>query len=136
MRVLVDTSVWSLVLRRDHPDMALTAAMTALVESRRIVMIGPVRQEILSGLRNQSQFNNLKKTLAAFPDLLLRTPHYEEAARFCNMCRKKGVQGSHIDFLICAASSLEKIPVFTTDRDFDSYKKHLNIDLFDASTIA
>ena len=51
------------------------------------------------------------------------------AAAFFNACRKKGVQGSHTDFLICAVRT-EQAPVFTLDRDFERFAKPLNVALF------
>ena len=103
--------------------------MTELVDDGRILMIGPIRQELLSGIKNKEQFENLREKLTAFPDLPIRTEHYEQAARFFNDCRNKGVQGSHVDFLICSVAATEKVPVFTTDRDFTRYAKHLGIQL-------
>ncbi len=93
-------------------------------------MIGPVRQELLSGISDPVAFRHLKSSFAAFEDLPLRSDHYEKAAEFANICRKKGVQGSSIDFLICAVSALEQWPVFTTDKDFITYQKFLPIRLF------
>ena len=105
--------------------------MTELIDDGRISMIGPIRQEILSGHKNTKQFESLRNKLSAFPDLSLRTEHYEQAARYFNTCREKEVQGSHVDFLICAVAELENVPVFTTDRDFTRYAKHLDIQLFE-----
>ena len=130
MRVLVDTCVWSSVLRRESPDAELSRAVTELVEEGRLVMIGPIRQELLSGVREKAQFDRLCKRLSAFPDLPLESRHYETAARFYNKCRSKGVQGSHVDFLICAVCHLEKTSILTTDRDFESYAAHLGVSLY------
>ncbi len=127
MRVLVDTCVWSAVLRRREPDPALTAKMKDLIEADRVAMIGPIRQELLSGIPDSAQFRRLKSYLSAFEDLPLRTDHFEKAAEFSNICRKAGVQGSSIDFLICAAAAMENCVVFTTDRDFETYRRHLPI---------
>ena len=130
MKVLVDTSVWSLVLRRRAPDASLEKALGELVDEGRVLVIGPVRQEILSGVREEAQFETLRLVLAAFPDLPLETRHYEQAARFFKACRRSGIQGAHIDLLICAVSQLEHAPVFTADRDFDRYAEHLGVRLY------
>jgi hypothetical protein len=130
VKVLVDTCVWSAVLRRKSPDPELSAKIAELIEAGRVGMIGPVRQELLSGISDPVKFRNLKSSFVAFEDLPLRSDHYEKAAEFANICRKRGVQGSSIDFLICAVSSLEQWPVFTTDKDFDTYRKYLPIRLF------
>jgi hypothetical protein len=127
VKVLVDTCVWSAVLRRKSPNLDLTAGLKDLIESDRAAMIGPIRQELLSGISDSEQFKKLKSSLSAFEDLALRTEHFEKAAEFSNICRKAGVQGSSIDFLICAVAAKENWPIFTTDRDFDKYRRHLPI---------
>jgi hypothetical protein len=127
VKVLVDTCVWSAVLRRKSPNPELTARMKELIESDRAAMIGPIRQELLSGITDSEHFKKLKSSLSAFEDLTLRTEHFEKAAEFSNICRKAGVQGSSIDFLICAVAAKENWPIFTTDRDFDKYRRHLPI---------
>jgi predicted nucleic acid-binding protein len=95
-----------------------------------VEIIGPIRQELLSGIRSEDQYEKLRKHLAAFPDLEIRTEVYEMAAKFYNLCRSKGVQGSNIDFLICAVAVKKQLAIFTTDNDFRSYAKHLPIVLF------
>jgi hypothetical protein len=92
-------------------------------------MIGPVRQELLCGIRSQAQFRKLRDHLRAFPDLELTTRDYEAAAEFFNLCRGKGIQGSNTDFLICAVAARNKIPIFTTDGNFMLFQPHVPIDL-------
>ncbi len=83
----------------DHP---FVYELNELIKERRVQMIGPIRQEILSGLKEETQFKALQKHLNAFPDLELITTDYERAAAFFNTNRRKGIQGSNTDFLICA----------------------------------
>ena len=128
MKVLADTSVWSLALRRKENSGTVTKLTDLILESM-VVMIGPVRQELLSGISNRMVFDNLKYKLQSFNDLPITTRDYETAADFYNICRKKGVQGSHIDFLICAAAYNNEMFIFTTDQDFEHYAKHLPIQL-------
>ena len=130
MKILVDTSVWSLALRRRSAvqDPAVVE-LRALIKELRVQMIGPVRQEILSGIGSKSQFLELRETLRAFPDLELTVGDYELAAEFFNAGRKRGVQGSNTDFLICAVSNRHEMPIFTTDKDFVLFRKHLPIRL-------
>jgi predicted nucleic acid-binding protein len=130
MKVLVDTSVWSLALRRDLPsDGPEVSELIELIKESRVQMIGPVRQELLSGIKSQSQFQKLRNHLRSFPDLELTIRDYEYAAEFFNLCRSKGVQGSNTDFLICAIAARHKVPIFTTDRDFTLFQLHLPITL-------
>jgi len=131
MKVLVDTSVWSLALRRNLPaDGPVVSELIELIREVRVQMIGPVRQELLSGVKNQAQFQKLRNHLRAFPDLELTTRDYETAAEFFNLCRSKGIQGSNTDFLICAIAAQHKIPIFTTDGDFTLFQPHLPITLY------
>jgi predicted nucleic acid-binding protein len=130
VNVLVDTSVWSLALRRAHPptDPHVTE-LRALIEEGRAVMIGPVRQELLSGVKNVAQFHQLTERLRTFPDLAIRTPDYKEGAVFFNRCRARGMQGSNTDFLICAVAARRRMSVFTTDEDFTGFSKVLPVRL-------
>lgn len=129
MRVLVDTCVWSKVLRRKSPDRNLAAVLEDLIEDGRIAIIGPIRQELLSGVPDPSQFRKLRKALSAFKDIPLTTAHFVKAAEFSNQCRKKGLQGSTTDFLICAVAVLERLEILTTDSDFLHYAKQLPLHL-------
>lgn len=130
MKVLVDTSIWSLALRRNLPvDGPEVSELIELIREVRVQMIGPVRQELLSGIKHQAQFRKLRDHLRAFPDFELTSRDYESAAEFFNLCRSKGIQGSNTDFLICAISARHKLPIFTTDGDFALFQSHLPITL-------
>jgi predicted nucleic acid-binding protein len=132
MKVLVDTTIWSLALRRKRPDskeQILVDELSELVKELRAALIGPIRQEILSGIPDPAKFEVVRKRLAAFDDLPIVKADYEEAARVFNACRKKGIQGSHVDFLICAVAIRHSAPVFTTDNGFTNYAKHLDLEL-------
>ena len=136
MKVLVDTSVWSLALRRpaNHqlsPEQRATvSALGDLVRDGRAMMIGAIRQELLSGIKTQSQFELVRDSLGAFEDVLLSREIYESAAQAFNSCRANGVQGSNTDFLICAVSILHRLPIFTLDGDFKMYQRWLPVQLY------
>lgn len=130
MKVLVDTSIWSLALRRERPaDDGWVRELTELIEEQRVVMIGPVRQELLSGIRDHAHFNKLQAHLRAFPDLPLTSADFECAARFFNLCRAKGIQGSNTDFLLCAVAINHQLAIMTVDQDFYRFADHLPIRL-------
>lgn len=133
MKVLVDTPVWSLALRRksSQENESTKAALGSLIEDGRVAIIGPIRQELLSGIRDRAHFDRLRETLHAFPDTQVTSDDYEEAASFFNRCRAKGVQGSNTDFLICAIAARDDFPIFTTDDDFTHFAKILPITLYD-----
>jgi len=128
MKVLVDTSIWSLALRRKSPGFAADR-LTDLILSSQVVLIDPVRQELLSGISDEKVFADLKARLAPFDDLPITTTDYETAAGFFNTCRACGVQGSHIDFLICAVAANNNLLIYTSDRVFEQFAKHLPIRL-------
>ena len=137
MFVLVDTPVWSLALRRKSGDLSpreesLTRALAELVRDGRAQLIGVVRQELLSGIREEERFKKLRDYLRAFDDPGLDLGDYEEAARMHNRCRRGGIAGSAIDFLICAVSHRRSWQIFTTDRDFDRYSRLLGLKLYAA----
>lgn len=129
MKVLVDTCIWSQVLRHKSPNRKLSKKLEDLIKDGRVYIIGPIRQELLSGIHGKKQFNQLKELLYSFNDTPLKTEHFEKAAEFNNICRSKGIQGSTIDFLICAVAYIENFIIFTTDNDFENYKKYLAIQL-------
>ena len=130
MKILVDTSVWSLALRRKKSDDdPFVAELKELITELSVQIIGPIRQEILSGIKDQSQFENLRDHLRAFPDLELRSSDYERAAEFFNINRQKGIQGSNIDFLICAVSARYDMSILTTDKDFSLFQDNIPIRL-------
>lgn len=130
MNVLVDTSVWSLALRRaKRVDDAVPRELAELINEGRVVLLGPVRQELLSGMRVKAQFELLRDHLRSFPDLELESADHEEAAAAFNRCRERGIQGSNTDFLICAAAMRRKLSIYTTDADFRHYAKVLKLEL-------
>lgn len=136
MKVLIDTSVWSLALRRKRTakqDPAITE-LASLVEDGRVAMIGAIRQELLSGVRERAHFDRLREHLHAFSDTEIASDDYEEAASFYNLCRENGIQGSNIDFLICAVAVRHQFSIFTTDQDFTHYAKVLPIALYGVSS--
>ncbi len=132
MKVLVDTSVWSLALRKKQKngeDNLIIKELLELIRELRVVMIGPIRQELLSGISDMPKFKQLRQKFRAFDDADLSSEDYETAAEISNECRRHGIQGSHTDFLICAFSMQNKYPVFTLDKDFSLYKKHVRLSL-------
>jgi len=130
MNVVVDTSVWSLALRRRNTSPEPAARELAeLIREGRAAILGPVRQELLSGVRGAQTYHTLRDSLRAFPDVELENEDYEQAASFYSRCRAQGVQGSNTDFLICAVAARRGVGILTTDRDFRQFAKLLPIQL-------
>ena len=131
MKVLVDTSIWSLALRRGKsPDSSILAELESLISDFRLQLVGPIRQELLSGIKSDTQFNKLKQYLSSFPDYQIQTEDFVLAAQFFNQCRKKGIQGSNTDFLICAIAVKNNWQVYTSDQDFSHFQKVIPIKLY------
>lgn len=138
MNVLVDTSIWSLALRKkvkNEYEQQIVSILNELINTNSVRIIGAIRQEILSGIPSQDLFNRLSKSLATFQDLTVDTNIHIKAAECFNICRRNGVQGSHIDFLICATSFCYNIPIFTLDKDFMNYSQYVNINIFNSKML-
>jgi len=137
MNVLVDTSVWSIALRRRKQklssslgDYLIIEELKELIKEMRVVIIGLIRQEILSGISDRSHFIKLRNCLRSFQNLPIDSNDYERAAEFYNLCRRKGIQRSHIDFLICSIAETHNLSIFTTDNDFINYAKLFHISIY------
>lgn len=134
MSVLIDTPIWSLALRRRPGVMSshesrLKTELAALVQEGRAILLGPVRQELLSGIREEAQSKRIREHLQAFPDPALQLEDFEQAARCSNQCRAKGIAPSPVDMLLCAAAIRHNWEIFTSDGDFKHYSKVLQIRL-------
>ncbi|MBI3819352.1 MAG: PIN domain-containing protein [Planctomycetes bacterium] len=136
MNVLVDTTIWSVVLRRSPAnlgvsDLAIRSAWQNLVTGGQILLLGIIRQEILSGVADPKVFIKLRNALNAFPDETILTIDHIRAAEMYNLCRAKGVQGSTVDMLICAVAERSSAPIFTTDMDFRAYAKQIPVKILE-----
>src|SRR5580704_8211470 len=134
MNVLIDTSVWYLALRRKHETLGgneqlFVMELSELIREGRAKVIGLVRQELLSGIKSNEQYEKLKLYLRAFPDEPLDTFDYEDAAKAGNRCRAKGIVVSIVDILLCAVTVKRDWSIFTTDPDFSHYKRVLPLAL-------
>jgi predicted nucleic acid-binding protein len=130
----VDTSIWSLALRRNRgrlgeSETGQVESLRGLIQDGRARLIGPIRQELLSGIREPAQFEKLRDQLRAFPDETLSMTDYEQAAHWSNECRRQGIAGSGVDFLICGAAIARNWEVFTNDTDFRTYARVVPLQL-------
>ena len=136
MNVLVDTSVWSLLLRHkptaknEHQLQKLKTVVAELIHAQQVRLIGNIRQELLSGIIHQAQFDKLETILSAFANETVTYQDYISAAQCFNQCRAQGIQGSHVDFLICAVAINHNLRILTTDKDFGHYQKVLDVDVW------
>lgn len=134
MSVLVDTSIWSLALRRKAQDLnptesAAVTELTSLIKEGRARIVGVVRQELLSGIKTSSQYEKLRAILRSFPDEPVATADFEAAAKASNECRSRGVAVSTSDILICAIAIARDWSIFAADPDFKAYARILPLKL-------
>jgi predicted nucleic acid-binding protein len=135
MKVIVDTPVWSLLFRRaEHQlngvEVQQRSAIKDLVGQDRAVMLGIVRQEVLSGIKIRSHFELLRDRLRGISHLELVIEDYETGAECYNRCREKGIQGTATDFLICGAALRRQLEIFSLDHDFARYAQAIGVRLF------
>jgi predicted nucleic acid-binding protein len=134
MNILVDTSVWSLALRRKPhhltpAEQSVVDELADLIREGRARLMGLVRQELLSGIRTPDPYAKLRIALRAFPDVPVDMSDHEAAAKADNACRAKGITASVVDALICQIGLRRQWNIFTTDPDFENYSQALPIKL-------
>jgi predicted nucleic acid-binding protein len=128
--ILVDTSVWSLALRRDRPAANREVeALTAAIERGDACLTGTILQEVLQGFPDTSRTRRLVDYLAPFPLLALHRGDFVYATEIRNKCRLKGVTLSTIDAQIAAAAIDHKCALLTADRDFEAVARHFPLRL-------
>jgi hypothetical protein len=94
----------------------MLTSLRAAIQDGRVTIIGPIRQEVLSGIQDLAQFHKLQAALAAFQDEPLTTPLFVEAARLFNLCRSRGVECGLTDILICAVAVHMQCAILTSDQ--------------------
>ena len=128
---VVDTCIWSLALRgKTSRNIQAAEVLATLIKENRAKIIGSIRQEILSGYSDLNRYEKLRRKLQYFPNEQIIDSDYESAAKYSNICRSKGIQGSHTDFLICAVAARLKMNIYTSDKYFTRYSQHLPISLY------
>jgi predicted nucleic acid-binding protein len=124
VNVLVDTSVWSLALRRaKRVDDAVRCELAELISEGRVVLLGPVRQELLSGIKVKSQFDLLRDHLRSFPDLELETADYEEASAAFNPMSRAWHPRIQYGLLDLRDSNTTQIDDLHDGRGFSSFRE-------------
>jgi predicted nucleic acid-binding protein len=131
LKVLVDTPIWSYAFRAKKAGFEQhVKELETLIADQRVLIIGPIRQELLSGYSEIRKFDKLDNKLQYFENAPIVDEDYIQAAKFSNTCRKNGLQGSHVDFLICSVAYRLQAHIFTTDNDFGHFQIHIPVKLF------
>ena len=132
MRILVDTSVWSLALRRSSGIVNEEAIVlkTIIEQGEEIYLLGIFLQEVLQGIRNPKDFLALKEYFKAFPLIDLAREDHVRAAELKNQLIGKGRRASTIDVLIASAAISHHYHLFTADKHFTQIAEHSELKLF------
>ena len=138
--ILLDTSVLSRVFRRSRPgpaELRLHAVVADLMsDDRPLGLPGIVLQEVLSGIRSESQCAALEqRLLTSFSILNPGTTEHVQAARLRNKCLSKGVSVSGPDCLIAAVTIAGGHELFAADGDFHGIARHSTLELFEAGAV-
>jgi predicted nucleic acid-binding protein len=134
MNILIDTTIWSKAYRRKklgESDWRIVKELDDILDDYREVLVGPVRQEVLSGIADKNTFENLKIKLDGFNNYIAQVIDYDLAAEYFNVCQSHGIQGSQVDYLICAIANRNQWEIFTEDNDFLNYRKYVPIKLYE-----
>lgn len=126
MTLFVDTSVWSLALRRDSvPEMPEVKRLRdALSSGEAVHTTGIVLQELLQGCRGPKARERIIERFKALPLLAPARDDYIEAARLRNDCRRLGIQVGTIDALLAQLCISRELKMLSTDRDFNYIADH------------
>ena len=120
MRVIVDTSVWSLALRRrEYKETRETKILRRLINNEEeIYLLGIILQEIIQGIKSKIQFKSLESYFNLFPILTPEREDYIISAEMRNYCMRQGIQAGTIDILIAEMSIRYNCYLLTADKDF------------------
>lgn len=134
MILLVDTSVWSLALRRDATvdSPQVSALRAALGAGQAIVTTGLILQELLQGFGGPRARREIIERFSALPLLAPDRQDYIDAAELRNLCRRSGVQLGTIDALLAQLCIRHSLTLLTTDNDFVCAAKHCDLDIWSA----
>ena len=125
MNIFVDTSVWSLALRRDAPNGPLVAELARAINAGDGVFVsGLIVQEILQGVSGPRQRDQIIARLASLP---LLTPDWDDhiaAAELLTRCRRAGVQVESVDVLLAQLCLRYDLTMLAADKDFVHMAKH------------
>ena len=132
MALLVDTSVWSLLLRRDRPPAVpeVEALRSALRGDESVVTTGVVILELLYGIVSESVAAELAARLRVLPFLTPTFDDHVHAAELRTRLRSRGVQIGSADALLVQLAIAGGHTLLTTDADFRHAAAHIPLRLW------
>ncbi len=127
MTLLVDTSVWSLALRRDGTFDAkeVVALREALTGADSVVTTGLVLQELLQGFNGPKAKEAIIERFGALPLIQPDRQDHVAAAEVRNACRRGGVQIGTIDALLIQLCGRYEMTLLSSDKDFANAARHV-----------
>ena len=122
MTLLVDTSVWSLALRRDGSSESrkVLALSEALAGADSVVTTGLILQELLQGFSGSTAREAIIERFGALPFIQPDRQDHVAAAEVRNVCRRSGVQIGTIDALLIQLCGRYELTLLSSDNDFDN----------------
>ena len=134
MNLFVDTSVWSLALRRDHRTDAreVERLRAALGTGEAVFTTGLVLQELLQGFHGPKARAAILDRFSALPLLVPDRDDHVAAAESRNLCRRHGIQIGTIDALLARLCIRHELVMLTTDDDFRLMSRHLRLTVWGA----
>ncbi len=132
MSLFVDTSVWSLALRRDSPPKAapVRAMMRAIESGETLLTTGLVLQELLQGFSGPRARAQILDRFSAVPLLVQDREDHIAAAALRNVCRRAGVQVGTIDALLAQLCIRHDLTMLSTDNDYKRIASHCALKLW------
>lgn len=129
--MIVDTSVWSLALRRDHPrrNRQVQRFQQALLDGE-VVLTGIVLQELLQGLVEGPTKDRLVGELSKLSLLVPGRADHLLAAQLFTTCRRKGVQLATVDALLASLCIRRDLVLLSTDKDFSHASRHIGLKIW------
>ena len=120
MSVFVDTSVWSLAVRRDTPSDAreVVELTRTLPSGEPVFATGLVLQELLQGFAGPRARQQIIDRFSAIPMIVPDRADHIEAAELRNVCRRSGIQVGTIDALLAQLCIRHDLTMLAADQDF------------------
>jgi predicted nucleic acid-binding protein len=132
LNIFVDTSVWSLALRRDAPpDLPEVNELRRSLDSGTVYCTGLVLQELLQGFSKPKAQRQIISRFSALPLLVPDRDDHVHAAELRNRCRRKGVQAGTIDVLLAQLCVRYELTMLTTDKDFRNMASIVSLSVWD-----
>ena len=128
--MIADTCIWLDALGAGALDPSpFRSELATLIREDRIIMLGLIRQEILSGIGDANRFEQVKNALKSFPDEPLTSSDHENAAEYFRIARLQRIKTSFSDCLMSAVAVRVEAKLFTLDKHFFLLQKHLPLRL-------